>query len=102
MNQSLKNILINEISSLKKENENLNEKLKKNENIFKEYDLALNDKNRVSQSFEDLFDKLEKEMKEQINNKKNWVNNDKEIFDKLNSEKENSLKLIQDIQSLII
>ena len=93
---------INEISSLKKENENLNEKLKENENIFKEYDLALNDKNRVSQSFEDLFDKLEKEMKEQINNKKNWVNNDKEIFDKLNSEKENSLKLIQDIQPLII
>ena len=93
---------INEINSLKQENENLNEKLKENENIFKEYDLALNDKNRVSQSFEELFDKLEIEMNEQINNKKNWVNNDKEIFDKLNIEKENSLKLIQDIQSFII
>ena len=93
---------INEISTLKKENENLNEKLKENENIFKGYDLALNDKNRVSQSFEDLFDKLEKEMKEQIGGEKNWVNNDKEILDKLNSEKENSLKLIQDIQPLII
>ena len=76
--------------------------MKENENIFKEYDLALNDKNRISQSFEDLFDKLEKEMNEQINNKKNWVNNDKEIFHKLNTEKENSLKLIQDIQNLII
>ena len=93
---------INEINSLKQENENLNEKLKENENIFKEYDLALNDKNRVSQSFEELFDKLEIEMNEQINNKKNWINNDKEIFDKLNTEKENSLKLIQDIQSFII
>ena len=93
---------INEINTLKKEKEILNEKLKENENIFKEYDLALNDKNRISQSFEDLFDKLEKEMNEQINNKKNWVNNDKEIFHKLNTEKENSLKLIQDIQNLII
>ena len=93
---------INEINTLKKEKEILNEKLKENENIFKEYDLALNDKNRISQSFEDLFDKLEKEMNEQINNKKNWVNNDKEIFHKLNAEKENSLKLIQDIQNLII
>ena len=93
---------INEINTLKKEKEILNEKLKENENIYKEYDLALNDKNRISQSFEDLFDKLEKEMNEQINNKKNWVNNDKEIFHKLNTEKENSLKLIQDIQNLII
>ena len=93
---------INEINTLKKEKEILNEKLKENENIFKEYDLALNDKNRISQSFEDLFDKLEKEMNEQINNKKNWVNNDKEIFHKLNTEKENSLKLIQDIQNLFI
>ena len=93
---------VNEINTLKKEKEILNEKLKENENIFKEYDLALNDKNRISQSFEDLFDKLEKEMNEQINNKKNWVNNDKEIFHKLNEEKENSLKLIQDIQNLII
>ena len=95
---------INEISSLKKENNKLNDKLKDNENIIKEYDLVLNDKNKIgkSQNFEELISKLEKEMNEQIKNKKNWVNNDKEIFSKLNEEKEKSLKLINDIETLII
>ena len=95
---------INEISSLKKENNKLNDKLKDNENIIKEYDLVLNDKNKIgkSQNFEELINKLEKEMNEQIKNKKNWINNDKEIFSKLNEEKEKSLKLINDIETLII
>ena len=95
---------INEISSLKKENNKLNDKLKDNENIIKEYDLVLNDKNKIgkSQNFEELISKLEKEMNEQIKNKKNWINNDKEIFSKLNEEKEKSLKLINDIETLII
>ena len=95
---------INEISSLKKENNKLNDKLKDNENIIKEYDLVLNDKNKIgkSQNFEELINKLEKEMNEQIKNKKNWINNDKEIFNKLNEEKEKSLKLINDIETLII
>ena len=95
---------INEISSLKKENNKLNDKLKDNENIIKEYDLVLNDKNKIgkSQNFEELISKLEKEMNEQIKNKKNWINNDKEIFNKLNEEKEKSLKLINDIETLII
>ena len=95
---------INEISSLKKENNKLNDKLKDNENIIKEYDLVLNDKNKIgkSQNFEELISKLELEMNEQIKNKKNWINNDKEIFSKLNEEKEKSLKLINDIETLII
>ena len=95
---------INEISSLKKENNKLNDKLKDNEKIIKEYDLVLNDKNKIgkSQNFEELISKLEKEMNEQIKNKKNWINNDKEIFNKLNEEKEKSLKLINDIETLII
>ena len=95
---------INEISSLKKENNKLNDKLKDNENIIKEYDLVLNDKNKIgkSQNFEELISKLELEMNEQIKNKKNWINNDKEIFNKLNEEKEKSLKLINDIETLII
>ena len=95
---------INEISSLKKENNKLSDKLKDNENIIKEYDLVLNDKNKIgkSQNFEELINKLEKEMNEQIKNKKNWINNDKEIFNKLNEEKEKSLKLINDIETLII
>ena len=95
---------INEISSLKKENNKLNDKLKDNENIIKEYDFVLNDKNKIgkSQNFEELISKLELEMNEQIKNKKNWINNDKEIFSKLNEEKEKSLKLINDIETLII
>jgi len=95
---------INEISSLKKENNKLNDKLKDNENIIKEYDFVLNDKNKIgkSQNFEELINKLEKEMNEQIKNKKNWINNDKEIFNKLNEEKEKSLKLINDIETFII
>ena len=93
---------INEISILKKENNNLNNKFKDYENIIKEYEFALNNKNKISQTFEDLVNKLEIEVNEQIKNKKNWKNNDKEIFNKLNLEKEKSLKLINDIKPFII
>ncbi len=93
---------INEISTLKKDNNNLTIKFKEYESIIREYDLMLNNKNKTSQTFEDLVNKLEKEVNEQITNKKNWVNNDKEIFNKLNLEKEKSLKLINDIKTFII
>ena len=93
---------INEISELKKENKNWNKKFKEYENIIKEYDFSYNDKNKSSQKFEELIDNLEKEVNKQINNQKIWKNNSKEIFDKLNKEKEKSLKLINDINNLII
>ena len=93
---------INEISTLKKDNNNLTNKFKEYESIIREYDLMINNRNKTSQTFEDLVNKLEKEVNEQITNKKNWVNNDKEIFNKLNLEKEKSLKLINDIKTFII
>ena len=92
---------INEINGLKKENKNLNEKKDEYEIIIKEYDMVLNDKKIYGQKFDELMDKLEKEVKEQIEYKKNKVN-DEDIFIKLNSEKEKSLKLINDIETLII
>jgi chromosome segregation ATPase len=93
---------INEISILKKENNNLSNKFKEYENIIREYDFMLNNKNKTSQTFEDLVNKLEIEVNEQVKNKKNWINNDKEIFNKLNLEKEKNLKLINDIKKFII
>ena len=80
----------------------MSNKFKEYESIIREYDSMLNNKNKASQTFEDLVNKLEKEVNEQITNKKNWVNNDKEIFNKLNLEKEKSLKLINDIKTFII
>ena len=92
---------INEISSLKEEKNNLNNKFKEYENIIKEYDFELNNKNKMSKNLEELINKIEKEMNEQIKFKKSWINNDKEIFNKLNLEKEKSLKLINDINIFI-
>ena len=69
--------------------------------IIKEYDMVLNDKKIYGKKFDELMDKLEKEVKEQIEYKKNKVN-DEDIFIKLNLEKEKSLKLINDIETLII
>ena len=63
--------------------------------------MVLNDKKIYGQKFDELMDKLEKEVKEQIEYKKNKVN-DEDIFIKLNLEKEKSLKLINDIETLII
>ena len=92
---------INEISSLKEEKNNLNNKFKEYENIIKEYDFELNNKNKMSKNLEELINKIEKEMNEQIKFKKSWINNDKEIFNKINLEKEKSLKLINDINIFI-
>ena len=55
----------------------------------------------MSKNLEELINKIEKEMNEQIKFKKSWINNDKEIFNKLNFEKEKSLKLINDINIFI-
>ena len=99
--ESLIKKYINEISSLKEENNNLNNKFKEYENIMKEYDFESNNKNKMSKTLEELINKVEKEMNEQIKYKNNWINNDKEIFNKLNLEKEKSLKLINDIKIFI-
>ena len=99
--ESLIKKYINEISSLKEENNNLNNKFKEYENIMKEYDFESNNKNKMSKTLEELINKIEKEMNEQIKYKNNWINNDKEIFNKLNLEKEKSLKLINDIKIFI-
>ena len=54
--------------------------------------MVLNDKKIYGQKFDELMDKLEKEVKEQIEYKKNKVN-DEDIFIKLNLEKEEMLQI---------
>ena len=92
---------LNEINVLKNENIELNNKInefenEKNNNL-KEYNIAVNDKNKYNELFNNLVNKLNEDVNENINkNKEN-----KELFNKLDYEKEKNLKLIYEIEPLI-
>ena len=94
---------INEINLLKKENKELNIKLREYEleknNKIKEYNMAIKDKNKYNDLFNKLVDKLNEDVKIHINNNNIEVNN--EIYSKIDYEKIKNMKLISQIEGKI-
>ena len=96
---------LNEINSLKSEKKELNNKIDEYENEknnhIKEYNMALNDKNKYNELFSKLVNKLNKDINENINQNEGKREINKELFNKINDEKEKNLKLIYEIEPLI-
>ena len=98
--ENIKKYII-EINSLKKENKELNNKFNEYEleksTHMKEYNNALNDKNKYNQ----LFDKLVNKLTENASTHFNKEKENNEVYNKLNYDREKSLKLINEIEALI-
>ena len=93
---------INEINLLKNEKKEMNKKLNEYEieksNKMNEYNIVVKDKNKYNQLFDKLVNKLNEDINQNIN--KNEINN--ELYSKIDYEKEKSMKLISQIETMII